>query len=268
MISIVCVYNDERILREYLIKSLEDQTAEFELIKIDNTRNRFKSAAEALNHCSKKAKGKYIMFVHQDVDLYSNTWLEDAEKILDSIPDLGICGVAGISEEEYPYKTRGRNVLYFRDNILWPIGNPIQKPEPVQTLDECLIIIPRLVFERLPFDEKTCDGWHLYAVDYCLSVRKLGFGVYAIPMFISHKSMGGAKHAVENRLQIILSLGIRPKEYYRVLDKVLKKHKNHVKHIYTACGDWSTSYPLILQRIADVAKMGLEYFNRRIGIKK
>ena len=81
MISIVCVYNNQDILNNWLLKSLKHQTVEFELITLDNTRNTFKSAAEALNYGGKKAKGKYIMFVHQDVDLSSDTWLEDVEKM-------------------------------------------------------------------------------------------------------------------------------------------------------------------------------------------
>ena len=57
MISIVCVYNNERTLKNVLLKSLENQTVEFELITLDNRDNRFKSAAEALNDGGAKAKG-------------------------------------------------------------------------------------------------------------------------------------------------------------------------------------------------------------------
>jgi len=67
MISIVCVYNDEITLKDYLLKSLENQTSKHELILIDNTQGKYKSAAGALNWGGGKAKGKYIMFVHQDV---------------------------------------------------------------------------------------------------------------------------------------------------------------------------------------------------------
>ena len=69
MISIVTVYNDRQILDGNLLGSLKDQTAKFQLIKLDNINNRFKSMAEALNRGRSEAKGKYIMFVHQDVKL-------------------------------------------------------------------------------------------------------------------------------------------------------------------------------------------------------
>ena len=84
MISLVCVYNNNDILNEYLFKSLEDQTAKFEFIPIDNTGKKFASAAQALNYGGEKAKGDYILFAHQDVNFCSLSWLEDAEKILEA----------------------------------------------------------------------------------------------------------------------------------------------------------------------------------------
>jgi len=52
------------ILQDYLLKSLKNQTAEFELITLKNTQSKFKSAAEALNYGGKKSKGKCIISVH------------------------------------------------------------------------------------------------------------------------------------------------------------------------------------------------------------
>lgn len=259
MISIVTVYNNEKILKDYLLKSLRYQTVKFELIKINNTKNTFKSAAQALNYGGKKANNNYIIFVHQDVDLSSNSWLENAEEILDSIPDLGIAGVAGMSEEGKTQKDRGRNIIKHGD-VMWEYGNEIQKPEPVQTLDECLVIIPKPVFDVLKFDEEACDNWHLYAVDYCLSARKLRLGVYAIPMFIYHKSTGDSNC----------------EGYKQALKKILKKHKSRVKRIYTTFHAWKTSYPLALQRLVPATKrltyllmikLGFRYIWRKSGLK-
>jgi len=240
MISIVCVYNNERILNDYLVKSLDKQTVKFELIKLNNTKGYYKSASQALNSGGKKTKGKYIMFVHQDVDLFSKTWLEEVEKMLDNMSNLGIVGVAG--------KKNKNGVM---TNITH--GEPpklagkicIQKPVKVQTLDECLIIIPRCVFDVLQFDEKVCDDWHLYAVDYCLNVRRLGFDAYVIPKRIYHRSPGYSMS----------------KRYYVILKKVVKKHKQDYKIIYTTMGNWNTSTPLILQIICTKLKCILKYLS-------
>lgn len=99
-------------------------------------------------------------------------------------------------------------------------------------MDECLIIIPKSIFTKLQFDENTCNDWHLYAVDYCLSVQKIGFNSYVIPMFIYHKSPGYSMS----------------EQYYKTLKKILKKYKNYYAMVYTTMGNWSTRYPLNIIR--------------------
>ncbi|MCL4557896.1 MAG: glycosyltransferase family protein [Deltaproteobacteria bacterium] len=136
MISIICVYNNKDILENYLLKSLKTQTTKFELIPIDNTNYKFKSASKALNFGGEKANNKYIMFVHQDVELVSASWLQDVEQYLDSIQNLGIAGVAGVAETGNTDEERARNVIrHGPDYHVWGPGNSINTPEPVQTLD-------------------------------------------------------------------------------------------------------------------------------------
>ena len=64
MISVICVYNNKKILDNCLLKSIKNQTTKVELILLDNREGRFKSAAEALNFGGEQANGKYLMFVH------------------------------------------------------------------------------------------------------------------------------------------------------------------------------------------------------------
>lgn len=264
MISVVCVYNNEQTLTECLACSLRKQNMQCQEVFIDNTCGVFKSAAKALNEGGKRATGKYIMFVHQDVDLCSGSWLEETERILDSIPHLGVAGVAGMSKNGRSNRERGRNIIDHRENrIRWEWGNPIEKPAQVQTLDGCLLIVPKAVFDILKFDERICDDWHLYDVDYCLSCAELGFDIYVIPMFIYHRSGGG--FFKENKLRMLLSLGPLPKAYYATLGRLRKKHRGHFRRIYTTCGDWDLSYSIMLQRIMILVVGGLRYSFRSIG---
>jgi hypothetical protein len=221
MFSIVCVYNDERLLNSYLLRSLKDQTVNYELILEDNTKSRFSSAAQALNHGGKKARSKYILFIHQDIDLSSTRWLEDAERWLEMIPDLGIAGVAGVSEN-----LKGISTNLRQGNPPVAIGQfKVDTPLDVQTLDECLVIIPRSVFLGNKFDEDVCDGWHLYAVDYCLSIKSKGLRVLVLPLYVYHRSPG-------------VSLSI---DYFFNLGKIMMKHKSRYPFIYTTVGHWDTS---------------------------
>ncbi|MBU2575181.1 MAG: glycosyltransferase family protein [Elusimicrobia bacterium] len=231
--SIICVYNDEGILNNWLLAGLKDQTRGFELIKVDNTGGAFKSAAEALNYGAKNAKGEYLMFIHQDVRLISEDWPARAEKFLRDMRDLGVAGVAGM------VKTKNPGMISFgtipTDNRVWEIYHGHKKelsvynrilsgcPAEVQTLDEQLLLAPRKVFGELKFDGAACPGWHLYAVDYALSVKKLGLKAYVLPLPVWHMSNGNINRG-----------------YYAALINVLKKHREE-KAIYTTCGLWHTS---------------------------
>ena len=256
MITVVCVYNNKQTVEHYLLKTLEQQAGNHQLVLIDNTRGQFSSAARALNEGARQAKGEYIMFVHQDVDLDSSTWLNDAERILDSLGSFGVAGVAGMSEEGKNNKERGRNVIrHLEDRRVWEWANPIDRPERVQTVDGCLFITPKTVYDAVSLDEQTCDSWHLYDVDYCLSCEERGFEVFAIPLSIYHRSTGG--FFKQGKLQIAMSLGSLPEDYYRTLSRVSRKHRRHFRKIYTTCGDYSTTFPVTLQRFWSILKGGL-----------
>ena len=249
MISIVCVFNDKIMLNKFLIKGLKNQTEHYELILIDNTKNKFKSAANALNSGAKNATGTYVMFVHQDVVLCSDTWLEEAEKIIESIGNNAIVGIVGMSEKGINNKLRGRNIIIHGDPPeKWGWGNLIEKSEIVQTLDECLIIIPKSIFDTYKFDEKTCQKWDLYVVEYCLNMKKNDVNSYVMPLSIYHRSTGVAS-----------------KNYFDTLKKVLKKHK-HIEHVYTTCGDWNNKYPLLLQKYSFI--LLLQMFLNKINARK
>lgn len=233
MISIVCVYNDKEVLENNLLSSLVCQTADHEIILVDNREHQFSSATKALNHGGRKANSKYIVFSHQDIYLPSSHWLEDTEFYLESIPKLGIAGVAGMISGGRCNKERGRNIIMHGKSLeSWSWGRTIVKPEPVQTLDECLFIIPKRIFDIHPLDEETSVYWDLYAVDYCLSIlEEMNLFAYVLPVMVYHMSLG---HITE--------------EYFLTLSKILKKHRKFCKRINTTTGSWNTTYPLNLQR--------------------
>jgi hypothetical protein len=68
MISVICVSNDKKVLKTSLLAGLSKQTTAYEFINVENRDGRFSSAAKALNHGGKDAKGKHLMFVHQDTE--------------------------------------------------------------------------------------------------------------------------------------------------------------------------------------------------------
>lgn len=228
MISVICVYNDEHIFTSMLNKCLQKQTAKFELISINNTEGTFQSAAQALNHMGRQAQGEYLMFVHQDVILPSEQSLENIEKILAGIPDLGVAGCAGVDEN-------GQQQGFIRDRYhLW--GKPLAGPTAVQTLDESVLIVPHPVFRDIQFDEENFTGWHCYGADYCLRAKSRGLGIYVIPSFIYHNSPNVNIKGLLEQQKILF-----------------EKHKSNYKRIYTTSGSL-TSLKIRVRWLIDIAR--------------
>lgn len=242
MISVICIYNNAEMLDNYLMKSLKRQNVSYEFIGIDNRANAYGSAASGLNDGAKRAKGEYMMFVHQDIAIPPGDWLEQVERKLDTLSDLGIAGVAG--------RDRNPGIIsnIYHCNPPAEAGTVhITAPLKVETVDECLVLVPRRIFEKIHFDEKACDDWHLYTVDFSLECRSRGLSVYVIPDTAYHVSTGAINWG--DGMKGLLSCNVYSPGYYKTLKKVLKKHSKNFKVVYTTCGIWYTSIPLSLQKI-------------------
>src|SRR5262245_7234367 len=153
MISVICVYNSERILDRHLRASLRTQSARHELIAVDNTGSGFKNAPSALNWGAARAHGDWLIFVHQDVSLLGRHWLERTELMLRTHNPSGWWGVAGADA-----KGGYRGFMIDRAALL---GAPFDDLHEVQTLDECLLIHRRGEPGRRYFDENI-PSWHAY----------------------------------------------------------------------------------------------------------
>lgn len=221
MISIVCVYNDKNVLGKWLLAGLKNQSVPYQLILLDNTANQYPSSASALNFGGSQATGKYIMFIHQDVQLTSVDWLINVEQYLDGLKVLGAAGVAGCSKENHGLA----NVIHGVPPM--QAGLKTTRSEEVQTLDGCLFITPTEVFLQTNFDEKVCVSWYLYATDYCLDLGRKNYKIYVIPHEIYHLSKG--EHARQT------------KGFQDTVTKILEKHREEVDCIYTTTGIWPTN---------------------------
>lgn len=226
MMSIICVYNNENILEEYLIKSLNRQTEKYELILIDNRENKFKSAASALNFGAKKAHGEYLVFAHQDIYFSDENWIKNTTKQLKNLNNTGIVGVAGKTIDSL-VRSNIKQGLNPVDVSPFKIG----KAEKASTLDECLFIIPKTVFDKYNLNEDICDDWHLYAVEYVYNIKNQGLEAYIIPTTLEHRSKGASMSET----------------YYTTLPKLQKKYLKRGL-IRTCMGDWFTFIPVSIQK--------------------
>lgn len=228
-ISIVCVYNNTDTLNRWLKHSILRQTIEIEQIFIDNSSSTFFSAAKALNFGAQRARGNFLMFVHQDIRFCTDSFLEDCLSSINKLNKPGCIGVAGRSGK---FRWVVSNLVH--GDPPFTIGEFVmEKPEKVQTVDECLIVVPRNVFNSVKFDEVTCDGWHLYGVDLCLSLESKGYVNYVIPWRIHHISAGSSMSY----------------DYFKTLKKVMAKHRNNYDVIYTTLSNYYCKIPLVPQII-------------------
>ena len=232
------------------MKGLSRQTVPFELIEVDNSADTKGRVAEAMNAAAGRATGKYIMFIHQDVELISPEWLKNTETVLDSMDNFGVAGVAGArlsGGKDFDSHLVGHIKSAEQD---W--GKEPEGPVKVQTVDELLFIVPQKIFEKKPLDAKTFDFIHLFAADYCIDCAREGLGSYVIPGYVYHASTGNF-------------IGI---DRYRV--RFFWKHRREMP-VFTTCGkiSYQTIWrPIILTLLPPSMGIWLRNVrNRLIGRK-
>lgn len=214
-ISVICVYNDENAYLNQLVKSLDQQDTEYELIAICNVDNSFCSAAAALNYGASSATGDVLVFSHQDIYFKTERELRKLAEAIGSCPTGTIVGTQGVKEPSkiyYSNLTAGK-VLKNQLNQEYT-----EKLYPVSCVDEGLFGMKRDTWLTHPFDEDLCDNWHLYCVEACLFARKNRNSVYVWPSQIHHFSMG--------------TISLR---YMQNLKRLCKVYRKDFKYIWTTC---------------------------------
>jgi glycosyltransferase involved in cell wall biosynthesis len=219
MVSVICVYNKKNMLEEQLLRGISLQNTDYELVLVDNSHNEFSSAAKALNYGAQKARGDIFVFCHQDILFEESEAIERIEKTIKKFNGNVVVGAAGRDEEDYVVTniTHG----YQRE---FAGSKRVEYSAIVQVLDEVLLACSREVFEQILFDEVSCDDWHFYAIDFCLSARTKGIPSVVIPLKMHHFSQGK------------LSVG-----YFHSLLKVAKKHRKEHKIIRCTMSTFKTN---------------------------
>ncbi|HVN84448.1 MAG TPA: hypothetical protein VMW17_06335 [Candidatus Binatia bacterium] len=142
---------------------------------------------EALNAGIARATNDLIVVVHEDVylpPLWEGMFRRSLRLVEGNDPEWGVVGCAGVRRKFGLLRIRRRGVGHARENAsTW--GQPIDQPEPVDTLDEFLIAFRRS--RGLRFDEEQ-PNYHFYAVDLCLQATQARRRSYAIEAFCYHNS--------------------------------------------------------------------------------
>ena len=219
--SIITIVNRENIYQEFKKSLSQQQQVDYELIKINNDNNQFKSARKAYNEASKKATGKYLVFIHPDIRFLDEMALHDILVSAVNIDDFDIVGIAGSPVRMH----KGHFILLTtlkQGKRKEGIGDPITSPTEVQTVDECFFIMKKSYWEKIPFSN--IEGWHMYAVEQCLQATLDGKKNYVIPSRIWHLSAGVSED----------------RNYVRIGKEIVKRYGSNFPYINTTVAHWDT----------------------------
>jgi hypothetical protein len=207
--TIVAAVNDMQVLQGNLFLSpgMKDDNIQL-IIKRDRL-----SASLAYNEAVEEADNEIIIFVHQDV-YFPETWFSDLKRSISYLEKEKISwGVLGCFGSR-PGGAGGIGRVC--TNGMGLHGHEIDKPEPVQTLDEIVLVIRKS--SGLRFDP-TLPHFHLYGTDICMSAKDKGLVSYAMPAFCVHNT---------NQLVHL------PKEFYNCYRHIKSRWSKYLP-IYTSC---------------------------------
>lgn len=181
-ITVVCVFNDPAVRKECLDRSIAQapDSLDIEYLAVDNTAQAFTSAGAALNHGAAQARHSVLVFVHQDVYLHSLGRIVEIARHLEG-ETWGILGASGVPSS-------GPFVGRMRDRVQ-VIGDNADTPQPVDSIDEVLFMVRRDRVLAEPLSTDPDLAWHAYAVEYGLRMRRLGLGVGAVNIPVTHNSL-------------------------------------------------------------------------------
>jgi hypothetical protein len=205
----VAVNNKETLRKNlFLSPGLQEKHNHQVLIK-----ENYPSASLAYNSAIDEAQNEIIIFIHQDIYL-PETWSSDISRCLSYFEEKkinwGVLGCFGSTKTVFG----GLGRVYTTGLGLH--GNKLNEPEPVETLDEIILIIRKS--SGLKFDP-CLPHFHLYGADLCMSAKDKGMTNFAFQGFCIHNT---------NQL---LSL---PKEFYDCYYYVKRKWIKFLP-IYTSC---------------------------------
>ncbi|MBN2286923.1 MAG: hypothetical protein JXQ26_09745 [Tissierellales bacterium] len=156
----------------------------------ENTNNEFPSIRIWLNEVFNDLKSNthldefdFIVFSHQDVFI-PKTFFESFEKLYlrnDDNEDIGLIGFAGIT-------SNGETFSLMKDSDLF-IFNGDFHPVEVDAVDEFLFIIPSKILKKIDIKLIDIKGWHAYAAELSIILRKKNFKTYVFPIYVEHNSV-------------------------------------------------------------------------------
>jgi hypothetical protein len=208
-ITFIVAVNDRDLLESNFLASPCLQQLKGHQVLIQEN---FRSAAKAYNDGIERAVNDLIVFCHQDI-LLPKLWLSQLGSALQYLElhdrEWGVLGSYGKTQDG-----RGWGHVYSSGRDV--IGEPLERPVVIQTLDEIVLILRKSA--ALRFDD-SLPHFHFYGTDICLRAASKGMKSYAVSAFCIH-----------NTHQTL----VLPKEFYECCRHIKRVWKNYLP-IQTTC---------------------------------
>ncbi len=175
--TFVITVNDKQVCNRNALASPDLKNQKHEVL----LRFGYATAGSAYNSAILDAKHDVIIFIHQDMYLPPD-WTMNLRHILAELAEAyqpwGVLGCYGVTHDK---KKAGQVFCNGQNRVLGRAASPV----PVQSLDECCLIINRE--NGISFDAKL-PHFHLYGTDICLEAETRGLINYAISNFCIHNT--------------------------------------------------------------------------------
>ncbi|WP_184546838.1 glycosyltransferase [Mucilaginibacter sp. FT3.2] len=203
MISIIISSADSRVLQEVRDNVAATIGVPYEIIAIDNSAGK-QGICSVYNKGLLRAKYPILCFMHEDIQIKTINWGDVIIKKFKKNPDVGVMGVMGSS---YKSMTPSGWSSLGIENIFY--GNLIQhhkysaepprhlytnpyneKLSQVACLDGVWLCTTKKVAREFMFDEVNFTGFHVYDLDFSLSVGQKYKLAVTYDILIEHFSEG------------------------------------------------------------------------------
>ena len=218
-VAIFTIVNNLDMFYEFKSDLALQKNVSYELRPIMNCNGEYNSARIAFNENTDVDDGELYIFCHPDIRFVDEFSLSDFINKAEQIDDFGVIGVAGARRKE---NNREIVTTIVQGNKKEHIGRWIEEATPVQTVDECFFAIKKEYFKSHKFSDK--EGWHLYAVEYCLEAIRNNKINYTVPSKIWHMSPGSSLD----------------EKYMSQLELLIREYKNEQDMICTTVKAWPT----------------------------
>lgn len=184
--GVVSPVNDTVTLRRCLAASPDISDGTVTLRAVTDGASATRVIDDALRHSTTR----FVVYAHQDVYFPRGSFQTLADRIsaLDAVdPRWAVVGAIGRDAQQ---RTFGTVWSTDRGQV---VGEHIDRPMPVECLDECLLILHA---EDVSLVDAALPGFHMYGVDLVQMGKAEGRSSYALPVDIVHHakpitSLGG-----------------------------------------------------------------------------